>query len=267
MQREPFFDTCLLELQGWGYNLSKELRLETSDEKNYVPQVYTLHMVYHTALIVLGNALLSVKPGTTVVLSHQTRQKALKTCHEAARNVCMVARKYRAIFGSFRRSPLSATHCLHSAALVFIQIEKARKWHPSIRTVTESANLCLNALTELSFAWSPAKRIVQNLIFTRSQQDHVSLKSTPQDPVEEQDVASSAVMPSDSASGPNGSDGVRPSGQVALEGLEPLLTYEHGQLSFDLETQDPLNFGFGVDLFSDGLMESSAFMDVDLGFA
>src|SRR5690242_5281400 len=159
MQREAFFDSCLLELRSWAYDLPHELRLETSNEKNTVPQAYTLHMVYHTTLILLGNALLSVKSETMFGLSHQTCQKALDTCHEAARNVCLVAKKFRDVFGSFRRSPVSATHCLHSAALIFIQIEKTRGSHPNVRAVSESANLCLNALGELSFAWNPAERI------------------------------------------------------------------------------------------------------------
>lgn len=268
MQREAFFDSCLLEIRSWAYDLPHNLRLETSNEKNTVPQVYTLHMVYHTTLILLGNALLSVKSGPVVGLSHQTCQKALDTCHEAARNVCIVAKKFRDVFGSFRRSPVSATHCLHSAALVFIQIEKRRASHPNIRAVSDSADLCLNALAELSFAWNPAERIRQNLSILRLRQDNAFREPATRISMGERDTTpSSGMLDIPTGAGTDDSIEVQSCDQQTFGGFGLLLTHEDALSQIGNDAQYQTNVNFDADLFSDGLMHPSFFMDVDLNLA
>lgn len=222
-------------------------------------------MVYHTTLILLGNALLSVKSGTAVGQSHQTCQKALDTCHEAARNVCIVARKFRDVFGSFRRSPVSATHCLHSAALIFIQIEKTRSSHPNIRAVSESANLCLNALAELSFAWNPAGRICHNLSYLRSRQGTALRGPATRISTGDRDTPPSLGMPGiPTATGFDDSTEVQLCDHEAFDVSRSLLKHEDALLPTANDAECQPNLGFDADLFSDGLMDSSFFMDVDL---
>lgn len=50
-RREMFFNATLVELQNWLYDLPDDLRLDVSGHANTCPQAYTLHMTFHTAVI------------------------------------------------------------------------------------------------------------------------------------------------------------------------------------------------------------------------
>ena len=114
-QRPSFLKTCLLELKTWFYDIPHELRI---DHPNDVPHVYTLHMVYHTARILLAKPFLTnhhtSSESTITVLAHSV-------CKDSASAICLVAQKYRHSFAhGFQLCPLSATHCTLSAATVLL---------------------------------------------------------------------------------------------------------------------------------------------------
>jgi hypothetical protein len=63
IQRQTFFDSCLLDLKSWRYRLPPELQTRypgTSDIQTR-PHVYILHMVYHTSIIMLVKTFLTQK--------------------------------------------------------------------------------------------------------------------------------------------------------------------------------------------------------------
>ncbi|KAF9701404.1 hypothetical protein EKO04_000603 [Ascochyta lentis] len=171
-RREPFFHANLVELKNWFYDLPDELRLESGNQANTFPQAYTLHMAFHTTLILLGNAMLASNARAAPVPDMNTElssKKASCVCYEAATNICITAKKYRHVFGSFLRSPISATHCLLSAALVLIQVASAENEVNGRRATVANIDLCLQSLDELSTCWSPAGRIHRNLTSFRVQ--------------------------------------------------------------------------------------------------
>ncbi|PLB49929.1 Zn(II)2Cys6 transcription factor [Aspergillus steynii IBT 23096] len=153
-QRPAFLKSCLLDLRSWLYDLPTELRI---DRPNSIPQAYTLHMIYYTARILLAEPY-SKTPQSKEDDSqtpNETANLALDVCRESARAICLVAQKYRQIFGSFERSPISATHCTLSAALVLLRETEM------LSTASHKAklNICVTVLDELSKTWHPARAI------------------------------------------------------------------------------------------------------------
>lgn len=155
----------------WLYDLPDDLRLEVRGQPNTFPQAYTLHMTLHTALILLGNGFLasnahSTSPKTSD--SHALDKKASCVCYEAATNVCIAAKKYRNAFGSFHKSPISATHCLLSAALVLLQVASNDSEASVKRAAAANVEICLQCLSELSVSWKIAGRIHHNLTLLKT---------------------------------------------------------------------------------------------------
>ncbi|CAG8944410.1 unnamed protein product [Penicillium salamii] len=186
-QRSAFFDSCVLELRTWYYDLATELKIDRPTGSSKFPHTYSLCMVYHTVCMLLcvpflGNryqlqrAFATNESQQREINDHSPsqnscEQKALSICHNSARGVCIVAQKYRQKFGTFRLSPITPTHCILSAALIII--EKCY-FDPNRRSGTGNQNprgplpqtavgLCLQVLRELSTSWDIAKRIGRNL--------------------------------------------------------------------------------------------------------
>lgn len=176
--RSAFFDSCCLKLKTWIYDLPPELRLDRLDATS-LPQAFTLHMVYSTAGILLARPYLAPSSaainsatesgGNTDPKFREDFQKAEVLLQISAKQICSTARKYRRVFGSFRRSPITATHCTLSAALVFLRNVKARSAVqtsdvPSSGFSTDDLKICLDVLDELSTSWDTARRIRLNLL-------------------------------------------------------------------------------------------------------
>lgn len=160
------------------YDLPPELRLERLDATSF-PQTFTLHMVYSTAGILLARPYLipvAASPNSATephkTLDAKVRmeiQKADVLLQTSAKQICSTARKYRRVFGSFRRSPITATHCTLSAVLVLLRNSKPRSAVdttdvPSSGLNTDDIKLCLEVLDELSTSWDTARRIRLNLL-------------------------------------------------------------------------------------------------------
>ncbi|CRG92311.1 putative transcriptional regulatory protein C530,05 [Talaromyces islandicus] len=167
-QRRSFCNSCILELKNWFYDLPAELRIDRP-RTGMLPQVFTLHMVHYTAFILLlkpfifagekGTLPKADAPSNT---GDPATESPLSLCHEAARQICIVARKYRQVFGSFRKSPITATHCTLSAALFLLKKMK----YDGDETKISDRNLfqaCLKTLAELGISWYPAWRYWKNL--------------------------------------------------------------------------------------------------------
>lgn len=167
-QRNTFMTSCLLDLRNWLYDLPAEFRVEQTALGPREPQVYILQMVYQTVHILL------VKPFTKpwrLQCSTETDpphtqmdsgfNRADEICNRAAEEICAIAKQYREVFGSFRQSPITATHCILSAALVLL-----RPNNQSIKTAKfrSSIQICLTALEELSLSWKPAKMTHASLL-------------------------------------------------------------------------------------------------------
>ncbi|CAG8191339.1 unnamed protein product [Penicillium olsonii] len=185
-QRSAFFESCVLELRTWYYDLAPELKIDRPSGPSNFPHTYALCMVYHTVCMLLcvpflGNRYNAQKgfatdPCTQEATGHNAPQsscgrKALTICHNSARGVCIVAQKYRQKFGTFRLSPITPTHCILSAALIIIEkchSDPNKKNGTGIQTSggpspQTAVGLCLQVLRELSTSWDIAKRIGRNL--------------------------------------------------------------------------------------------------------
>ncbi|KAL5001524.1 fungal-specific transcription factor domain-containing protein [Aspergillus recurvatus] len=162
-QRPQFLQSCLVDLKSWFYDLPTELRIDRPTSNTY-PHAYTLHMVYHTTRILLAKPFLTRKHTET---NRETVNLALTASRESARAVCLAAQKYRHVFGGFQKSPITATHCTLSAALVLLAEAEAESKislvSPAITSLKNKLNLCLTVLDELSKSWSPARYIAHNL--------------------------------------------------------------------------------------------------------
>ncbi|KAK1977324.1 hypothetical protein LZ30DRAFT_265898 [Colletotrichum cereale] len=162
-QRISFLQSCTLELKTWFYELPADLRI---DRPNDLPQVYTLHMVYHTCCILLFKPFLIRPKEALAVPKTETVKRSEELCVESAKRICHAGKKYRQVFGSFRKSPISATHCILTATLVLIQYarpdpEFANTGRPCCTLYIEA---CLEILSELSTSWKPACRMRVDLI-------------------------------------------------------------------------------------------------------
>ncbi|KAJ5762755.1 hypothetical protein N7533_001436 [Penicillium manginii] len=206
-QRSAFFDSCVLELKTWYYDLPSEIKIDRSSGPSKFPHAYTMLMVYHTIFILLCGPFMN-KPSspsntkakaenptsTTQPESQDEKQtpdhsrttKALASCSSSIRSMCLIIQKYRHTFGSFKLSPITATYCTLSAALIIIEncctIENKSPPTSTTKT-TPSSNSSPNACTdestvlrELSTSWNIAKRIGRNLEKVYAQRfgsDHV----------------------------------------------------------------------------------------------
>ncbi|KAL2842157.1 fungal-specific transcription factor domain-containing protein [Aspergillus pseudoustus] len=152
-QTDFFISSTILELKNWYYDLPKELSLEHNGTPQSEPAVYTAHMVFHTAFIIL------MKPALLKSQDAESR----RVSYQAASDVCNVAQKYRMVFGSFRQSPVTATHCTLSAVLTLINAAHHSWDGISAAVNNKHVELGLMVLEELSVSWNMAKRIRQNL--------------------------------------------------------------------------------------------------------
>lgn len=189
-KRASFLTSCLLELKTWFYDLPAELRIERATGPARIPQVYTLHMVYHTSFILLMKPFLPHSRLTKIVEGQKSpkdalAEKASARCCESAREICNIAKKYRYVFGGFRLSPLSATHCTLSAALVLLQAKKMGL--EKVSTCDYNIKICLEVLEQLSTSWNPAKRIWESLLRLYAQPEDTDPKGSAGSETEQQD--------------------------------------------------------------------------------
>ncbi|KAJ3946196.1 uncharacterized protein N0V96_004556 [Colletotrichum fioriniae] len=199
-QRISFLQSCTLELKTWFYELPADLRI---DKHNDLPQVYTLHMVYHTCCILLFKPFLLKSKDTPPALKTDTAKRAEVLCIESAKRICHAGKKYRQVFGSFRRSPITATHCTLTAALVLIQYaspdpEFANTGRPCCTIYIEA---CLEVLAELGISWRPAAKMRSDLIKylyqkypERMPNSIMQQQDARRDPDPEPDLTASAVV-------------------------------------------------------------------------
>ncbi|KAL1650353.1 hypothetical protein SLS58_001170 [Diplodia intermedia] len=171
-QKVQFLSNCILELKNWFYDLPSEMRIDRPSEKR-PPQVYTMHMVYHNSFILLMKPFLGKeqqrleKLGSLEPNNNDMAQKAASICYEASRQMVLVTRKYRHAYGSFRRSPITATYCSLSAALTLLQISKldsAVEAAGKTRHIARMVEACLEVLQELSTSWDIARRLRESLV-------------------------------------------------------------------------------------------------------
>lgn len=189
-QRAAFFDSTLLELKTWYYDLPSELKVDRPSGPSRFPHAYTLSMVYHQAVILLCCPFVTVNAqsptppkGETVQHSPQSNDKqqpnsryakGLSSCSNSIRVMCCIAQRYRQTFGSFKLSPITATHCTLSTALMLIELCCAAKPvakhsptddgpQPHRLPPHAAVALCFQVLRELSTSWNIAKRIGRNL--------------------------------------------------------------------------------------------------------
>ncbi|KAJ5732358.1 hypothetical protein N7493_003839 [Penicillium malachiteum] len=186
-QRSAFFDSCILELKTWYYDLPSELKVDRPSGLSQFPHAYTLSMVYHQTVSLLCCPFIShydqfkeKEFDATRRLAEMDKcspkyirlQKALSTSSSSVRSFCMIAQKYRQTFGSFQLSPITATHCTLSIALIIIELccpgQPTTKHHtPEEGSYSLSPHaavaLCFQVLRELSTSWNIAKRIGKNL--------------------------------------------------------------------------------------------------------
>lgn len=175
-EREACFDTCMLDLKTWYYDLPPDLRIYrgTTTSSARPSAVYILHMLYHTTHILLGKAFLTSSRESsgnptmnkqkldTANHGESITKKAGSCVHLAARQVCAIAQMYRKVFGSFRCCATTATHCTLSATLALLQpsstvgISGKHGLSPTIQT---EIDLCLKVLSELSVSWSTADKL------------------------------------------------------------------------------------------------------------
>ncbi|KAL0265125.1 hypothetical protein SLS55_001084 [Diplodia seriata] len=171
-QKAQFLSHCILELKNWFYDLPSEMRIDRPSEKR-PPQVYTMHMVYHNSFILLMKPFLGKeqqrleKPGSSEPNNNDMAKKAAAICYEASRQMVLVTRKYRHAYGSFRRSPITATYCSLSAALTLLQISKLDSVVEAAgktRHIARMVEACLEVLQELSTSWDIARRLRESLV-------------------------------------------------------------------------------------------------------
>lgn len=171
--KESFFHSCLLTLQDWLFSLPRELKIRPSDRSDTLsrsPHVFVLHMIYHTALILLAKPLVPSKipqgPGqaqtdNSPISSPNIGLRALRICREAATEISHIGDLYRQQFGSFRRSPLTATHCTLMACLVNLYLFDKDIGGTSLATTGLTS--CMLTLYQLGDSWTPPRRYWENL--------------------------------------------------------------------------------------------------------
>lgn len=90
-------------------------------------------------------------------------QKATGIFLEAARNIASLGDQYRQVFGSFRKSPITATYANLSAALALLN--PPSQCRSSLNQADQaSINSCIQTLKELSTAWTPPGKFHRNIL-------------------------------------------------------------------------------------------------------
>ncbi|SPJ75718.1 related to C6 transcription factor [Fusarium torulosum] len=146
-KRQSFFDSCFLDVQNWFFALPKELKIDP-DQPSASPHLYILHMCFHTCIILLA------KPFLPKNANPLESNLAVEACRQAAKDICHLGNRYRTAFGSFRRSPITATHCTLTATLMVMFLGNGSRG---------DLDCCLLTLGELAESWAPAKRYWQTL--------------------------------------------------------------------------------------------------------
>lgn len=165
-----FLESCLLDLKNWSYDLPTEAKMDRTRGTSRSPHIFILHMVYHTTYIIVAKFFSTprnaqIRPDEEdLIVGQETKSTvhdhANKICYDAAREVCAVAIRYRQTFGSFRQSPITATHCILSAALILLRkLAVDGKKGSSRLSDQTSLDLCLEVLYELSTSWQPARSL------------------------------------------------------------------------------------------------------------
>ncbi|KAE8148753.1 fungal-specific transcription factor domain-containing protein [Aspergillus avenaceus] len=208
-QRQVFFESSLLMLKSWYYNLPVELRPVRSGTPNQFPQAYTLCMVYHTAVILLTKPYLPSSlcsqppsPASGPVTSYSLiAQKASALHLQAAKQISSIGDLYRSTFGSFRKSPITATYSVLSAALALLQPPP----QGTLETGSDNGRMdqimpCLQTLKELSESWTPPRKYHENLLRVMQNQDSTpdevvpSIYDTPPNPLVASHIRSEGLL-------------------------------------------------------------------------
>ncbi|KAL1874422.1 hypothetical protein VTK73DRAFT_299 [Phialemonium thermophilum] len=174
-RRQSFFDSCLVQLKAWYYALPSELnptKPTTPRAPNTFAHAYILCMLYHTSIIMLTKPFLpAVDPRNHDVLQpldsfeaigNEPSRKALSLWFDASDQIASLGELYRNVFGSFRRSPITATHCTLSAALALLH--PLSRLRPHQDSIAHSLESCVKTLEELSSSWKPARRYHRRIV-------------------------------------------------------------------------------------------------------
>ncbi|RYP48305.1 hypothetical protein DL768_005790 [Monosporascus sp. mg162] len=178
-ETRSFFDSCRLTLKGWFYDLAPELSLDrgsAAGPRTTSPHVYILHMVYHTSVILLATPFLPKPPPSNPGVSgerprtmDERTHQAYSLCVQAVTEICQLGERYREMFGTFRKGPLTVTHCTLTAALATLRL--SRDEEESISDEREKLVLsCIQTLQELSDSWTPSRRywpVVSKMVLER----------------------------------------------------------------------------------------------------
>lgn len=133
-------------------------------------------MVYHTAWILLAMPFLKKSSLFTGYenngndLQHQQSRppnvvnQATVKLGNSARNICSIAQKYRQVYGSFRLSPITATHCTLTAAVALLRIYPDVGEEAFNSKLQDDLAVCLEVLGELSVSWRAAFKLRRNLV-------------------------------------------------------------------------------------------------------
>ncbi|KAI9926789.1 hypothetical protein MW887_003885 [Aspergillus wentii] len=161
-QKQTFLDSYLLELKSWKYNLPANLQIKHPGKSKVLAHIFILHMVYQTSIIILAKPFLPKRSPRLSTESQSlteapTEIKASALCMEAAKEICILAEQYRKAFGSFRRSPITATHCTLLAVLL-LSGSCGSEHGNSSNARMKLIESCLITLNELSDSWTPARQ-------------------------------------------------------------------------------------------------------------
>jgi hypothetical protein len=89
--------------------------------------------------------------------------KAEDIYKEAAKQICSLSEQFRKTWGSFRQSPITATHCTLFAALALFRTLSQDTEEAIVYTGLKNFGTCLQTLLELSVAWTPPRKYYHNL--------------------------------------------------------------------------------------------------------
>ena len=130
-------------------------------------------MIYNTAIILLTKPYLadpasrgSPNPQQPIQQPLDSlTQKASAIQLEAAKRIGSLGEQYREVFGSFRKSPITATYCSLSAALALLNPHPQGAQDAGRSDVDmDKVNSCLKTLQELSESWVPAGKYHCSLV-------------------------------------------------------------------------------------------------------
>ena len=167
-QLSVFLESCSLELKTWFYDLPSELRADTPSHR-VIPQAYTLLMVYYTTNILLVKPFVKRSNSSSPLWETASAEtsnfikKCETTLEESAKKTCAIARKYQRSVGTFRLSAATATHCVLTAATVFLRLYPDLSMHAKPQ-VMNNLQVVLDVLDELSTAWHMAHRLRRSLL-------------------------------------------------------------------------------------------------------